>query len=90
MPTIGKANSVSVPPQFYKVILYCNNPEIRMVGFLLDNEESTSSLQQFVVPVDQIEKLTGIDFFPKLPDDLENKLESKRRSEVVADWFSAF
>jgi len=95
MPTIGRANKVSVPQQFYKVILYCNNsataqPNIRMIGFLLNNEESDSSLQQFVVPVDQIEQLTGIDFFPKLPDDLEKKLESKRRSEVIADWFSAF
>jgi endonuclease G len=45
-------------------------------------------LKQFVVPVDQIEQLTGIDFFPKLPDDLERKLESKGRSEMVDEWFS--
>ncbi|GAB3881013.1 DNA/RNA non-specific endonuclease [Spirosoma agri] len=88
LPTIGKANEVSVPQKFYKVILYCNKPAIRMIGFLLDNEASTSSLKQFVVPVDQIEQLTGLDFFPKLPDDLERKLESKGRSEMVDEWFS--
>ncbi|MCK8490227.1 MULTISPECIES: DNA/RNA non-specific endonuclease [Spirosoma] len=88
LPTIGKANEVSVPQKFYKVILYCNKPDIRMIGFLLDNEASESSLKQFVVPVDQIEQLTGIDFFPKLPDDLERKLESKGRGEMVDEWFS--
>ncbi|GAB4026567.1 DNA/RNA non-specific endonuclease [Spirosoma koreense] len=88
LPTIGRSNEISVPEKFYKVILYCNNPEIRMIGFLLNNEPSDRSLKQFVVSVDTIEQLTGIDFFPKLPDDLERKLESKSRSEMTAEWFS--
>lgn len=88
LPTIGRVTEVSVPEKFYKVILYCNKPDIRMIGFLLDNEPSSSSLKQFVVPVDQIEQLTGIDFFPKIPDNLERQLESKRRGEMVAEWFS--
>jgi len=45
-------------------------------------------LKTFVVPVDLIEQLTGIDFFPKIPDDLERKLESKSREEMVDEWFS--
>ena len=88
LPTIGKTNEVSVPEKFYKVILYCNKPDVRMIGFLLDNEESNNSLKQFVVPVDQIEQLTGIDFFPKIPDNLERQLEGKGRGEMVAEWFS--
>lgn len=87
LPTIGKTNEVSVPKKFYKVILHCNNPEIRMIGFLLDNKASESSLKQFVVPVDQIEQVTGIDFFSKLPDNLERNLESKGRGEMVDEWF---
>ena len=95
LATIGKRNEVAVPEQYYKVILYCNNsatarsatarPTIRMVGFLLNNEPSNEPLRSFVVPVDQIERLTGIDFFPFIPDDLEQKLES--RTEVDA-WFA--
>ena len=88
LSTIGKTNEVSVPEKFYKVILYCNRPDIRMIGFLLNNEPSSSSLKEFVVPVDQIEQLTGLDFFPKIPDDLERKLESKSRAEMVDEWFS--
>lgn len=86
--TIGRQNEVSVPEQYYKVILYCNKPEIRMIGFLLRNEGSEQSLRQFVVPVDQIERLTGIDFFPKIPDDVERELESRSRDAMVAEWFS--
>ncbi len=87
LPTIGKTNEVSVPEKFYKVILYCNKPDIRMIGFLLNNESSNESIRQFAVPVDLIEQLTGIDFFPKIPDDLERKLESKGRDEVIDQWF---
>ncbi|GAB3959754.1 hypothetical protein GCM10028805_56460 [Spirosoma harenae] len=88
LPTIGKKAEISVPEKFYKVILYCNKPDIRMIGFLLDNEGSTKSIREFVVPVDLIEQLTGIDFFPKIPDDLERKLESKNREEMVDEWFN--
>lgn len=84
LETIGKRNEVAVPEQFYKVILYCNAPDIRIIGFLMNNEPSNESLRSFVVPVDQIEKLTGIDFFPFIPDDLERKLES---SVKPGEWF---
>jgi endonuclease G, mitochondrial len=85
LETIGKRNEVAVPEQFYKVILYCNAPDIRIIGFLLNNEPSNEPLRSFVVPVDQIEKLTGIDFFPFIPDDLERKLESSMKPDA---WFN--
>jgi len=88
LPTIGKQNEVSVPGQFYKVILYCNAPDVRMIGFLLNNEPSDEPLRRFVVPVDEIERLTGINFFPKLPDEMERRLESQNPTAMVADWFS--
>ncbi|KAB7732708.1 DNA/RNA non-specific endonuclease [Rudanella paleaurantiibacter] len=84
LETIGKKVEVAVPEQFYKVILYCNKPDIRMIGFLMNNEPSNEPLQSFVVPVDQIERLTGIDFFPFIPDDLERRLESSRKPD---EWF---
>ncbi|MBO0931595.1 DNA/RNA non-specific endonuclease [Fibrella aquatilis] len=90
LPTIGRANEVAVPEYFYKVILYCRkgeSPDIRMIGFLLKNEPSRERLQTFVVPVDQIEKATGIDFFNKIPDDLERRLESQSPADMVDKWF---
>jgi endonuclease G, mitochondrial len=87
LETIGRQNEVAVPEQYYKVILYCNRPEIRMIGFLLRNEPSDESLETFVVPVSQIERATGLTFFPKLPPDLAKRLKNQGQRTMVADWF---
>ncbi|MBU2928798.1 DNA/RNA non-specific endonuclease [Winogradskyella psychrotolerans] len=67
---------VSVPNQFYKVILDHTKGEIKMLAFLMDHKDSDLPLYQFVVSVDEVERLTGIDFFPELDDALEDKLEA--------------
>lgn len=74
--TIGK-NEVAVPKRFYKVILDYTEPEIKAIGFLLDNEGSQKSLESFAVSVDEVERVTGLDFYPALPDDQEEIIESK-------------
>ncbi|MEM6723226.1 MAG: DNA/RNA non-specific endonuclease [Bacteroidota bacterium] len=73
---IGRKNKIAVPQQFYKVLLDYQEPELKAIGFLLPNEKSNLSLDQFAVPVDEIEKATGLDFFAALPDDLEDQLEA--------------
>ena len=45
------------------------------------NKKSDQPLSSFVVSVDQIEKLTGVNFFPQLPDGIENKLEAQRSAQ---------
>lgn len=72
LKTIGKEN-VSVPNYFYKVLL--SKDGSKMIGFLVPHEDSNRPLYEFVVSVDEIEKMTGIDFFPKLQDEIENQLE---------------
>ncbi len=67
---------VSVPNQFYKVILDNTNGKIKLLAFLMDHQNSDLPLYKFVVSVDSLEALTGIDFFPKLEDSIENKLEA--------------
>lgn len=74
LKTIGK-EKVAVPDCFYKVLLDDSRGEYKMIGFLVPAVDSDQPLYEFVVPVDQIEKMTGIDFFPKLNDAIENKLE---------------
>jgi endonuclease G, mitochondrial len=72
--TIGQ-NKVTVPDSYYKIILDIE-PEYRVVGFVLPNEKGTKSLSEYVISIDSIEVLTGIDFFPAIPDSIENRLES--------------
>lgn len=75
LPSIGQ-EKVSIPKYFYKVLLNNSNGNYRMIAFLVPNKKSDQPLYKFVISVDQLEKMTGIDFFPKLEDKTENRLES--------------
>ena len=74
LQTIGK-EKVSVPNYFYKILLDYSNGQYRMIAFLVPSKKSDKPLYDFVVSVDTVEKMTGIDFFPKLDDKIENNLE---------------
>lgn len=58
--SIGTDN-VTVMGCYFKV-LYSEKKKI-MIGLILPNASSSKSLDQFVVPMDQIESQTGINFF---------------------------
>ena len=69
------ASGVTVPKYYYKVI-YAPNGNGKMIALVLPNEKGIKQLPEYVVSVDSVENLTGIDFFPTLPDSIENALES--------------
>lgn len=74
LPSIGN-NNVSVPKYYYKVILDYTEPGIKGIGFILPNKGSKQPLQSFAVSIDSVESVTGIDFFPLLPDEQERFIE---------------
>lgn len=82
LKTIGK-EKVAVPNYFYKILLGKSNGTYKMIAFLVPNAKSDKPLYDFVVSVDSIEKMTGIDFFPKLDDKTENTLE---KSSDYKSW----
>lgn len=75
LPTIGE-EKVAVPDQFYKIMLDYNQGDSKMIAFLMPNADEDKALYSYIVSVDTIESLTGIDFFPELDDALETKLEA--------------
>jgi endonuclease G len=75
MTTIGR-NQVAVPQSYFKVILDNSEPELKAIAFVIPNEASQLPLQHFAVSINQVEQITGLDFFPLLADTLESKLES--------------
>lgn len=68
---------VAVPDAFFKVILIYENNKQCTLGFLFENESGERPLKEYMVSVDSIERLSGLDFFSALPDNLENKLEKE-------------
>lgn len=71
-------NEVSVPDQFFKIILDLKEPEKKSIAFLIPNKKSTEPLINYVVSIDAIEELTGVNFFADfLSPELEVQLELK-------------
>lgn len=83
--TIGKRRHglyISVPDRFFKVVLKLGNRP-RAIGFIFDNEGTRRDLRSYAVSVDEVESITGYDFFPQLDDETEKMVESKCKP---ADW----
>ncbi len=79
--TIGR-NKVWVPDAFFKVVL-CRQGRPKAIGFVYRNEGVKQLKTEAVRTVDEVEALTGIDFFPALDDDMENRIEA---SANLSDW----
>ncbi len=79
--TIG-INKIVVPEAFFKVIL-CLKDKPKAIGFVVRNNEGKKKRDQFVNTVDEVERITGIDFFPALPDSIEDKVEAYSN---IKDW----
>lgn len=68
-------NEVAIPDYYFKVIMDVSPPSYKAIGFILPHEKSNMPLIHFAVSVDSVESFTGINFFPALPDSLEEALE---------------
>lgn len=68
-------NKVSVPKYFYKVILDYMAPGIKGIAFIVPNAKSNEPLIRFAVTIDSVEQVTGLNFFPLLPNDQEERIE---------------
>jgi endonuclease G len=69
-------NKVSIPEQFYKIVLDLEGDEKKAIAFLMPNEHCAYPISGYVTSVDEIEKLTGLDFFSSLADTEESSLEA--------------
>ena len=89
-PVLGQAkqsigeNQVTVPEFFYKVLLDERGSESRVIALMVPTTARDDDLQAFIEKVDNLEAYTGIDFFPALPDKVEERLESEVET---AGWF---
>lgn len=72
--TIGK-NKVVVPEAFFKVVL-CLKDKPKAIGFIYKNVAGNRPKGDYVNSVDDVERITGLDFFSSLPDDIEAEIEA--------------
>ena len=72
---IGR-NKVWVPDAFFKVVL-CRSRQPKAIGFIYENRGGQQRMSDCMCSVDDIERITGIDFYPLLADDVENRIEAR-------------
>lgn len=82
--TIGKRKDmkICVPDRFFKVILMME-PTPKAIGFIYPNHETNQEMRSYSTSVDEVERITTLDFFHNLPDDVERKIE---RVHNPAEW----
>ena len=81
--TIG-TNKVVVPDGFYKVMLTRKRGNYYSIGFIFTNTSGADKeLRDYACSINDVEALTGIDFFSSLSDDLEERIEAQC---TLSDW----
>ena len=71
-----------MPEAFFKVVL-CPSGTPKALGFIYENKPCNRPLSAYVVTVDEVERQTGLDFFPFLDKAVEAQVEASARLE---DW----
>lgn len=82
-------NQIVIPDKFFKVLLIQKDGKWQGAGFLFNNPPKRNSrlstkapanrpLESYLVTIDEVESLTGLDFFHKLPNSVEKAVEQQR------------
>lgn len=92
---IGNPPNVAVPTHFFKLIVgegYIPNSksdDISIAAFVLPNEPipNETKLTDFEVPVDALERSTGLEFFQKVPDSKKKALCKEVKCQITVREF---
>lgn len=74
---IGKEHKIEIPDAFFKVVLAgIESDQPRAIGFIFENKAESKKLDAYAKSIDEVESISGYDFFSTLPDEIENDIES--------------
>ena len=89
----GKTD-IAIPNQYYQVLIYFDDEKNEHVtaAFLFPHVKEKKDLPyddliKYLVPIDSVEMLTGLDFFPKLDDSEEDEIEQNDNKSFWIKWF---
>lgn len=73
---------VAVPQELFKIVY---DPAKNMaIAFIIPNSDITvMDIPDYIVSIEEVERLTGLDFFPKLP---YNKISVKQQVSTIEAW----
>lgn len=76
-------HGVAVPDGFFKVVLAFVNGSPQAIGFVYENKPCHNAMGFYATTIDEVERLTRLDFFYQLEDTVENAIES---TYTLAKW----
>ena len=65
-----------MPDAFYKVVMVHDGNRYQSIAFVMGNDAERYWLYDCALTVDELEQRIGVDFYPALPDDIEDDTES--------------
>jgi len=74
--TIG-AHRIPVPEAFFKVVACPSANPPMGIGFICRNNEGQRKKDHYVNTIAEVERITGITFFPHLPDSLQHAVKNQ-------------
>ena len=74
-PNRNGVTKIAVPDAFFKVFL-CYGKQSKAIGFIMPHKKGSHPLHSYAMSIDEVEEITGIDFFPNLPNEQEEELEA--------------
>jgi len=80
--TIGE-NKVVVPEAFFKVILCLDGNHPKGIGFVCKNTDGNGKKELYINSIKQVERITGMTFFPHLP---QNDVKTVKDNANIEEW----
>lgn len=81
-------SGVTIPRECYKALLVVDsNGSVYTIAMVIPQENQNGNLKPYLLTVNELEYLTGLDFFPSLSDDIEEIVEN---SYDLSKWPEVF
>jgi endonuclease G, mitochondrial len=85
-PCESHLKGICVPKKFFKVMLQTDGQRYRAIGFVIPQHYKNADLVPYAQSIDEVERVAGLDFFPALPDNVENQVEAEAPREAI--WWN--
>lgn len=76
---LGEEVKIRIPDAFFKVVVSLQQGKEKGIGFYYRNNDLRQTMEDAALSIDEVEKLTGYDFFAELPYDIENRIEAQNK-----------
>lgn len=78
----GRQNDVSIPEFYYKIAVDLSTDPPIGIAFVMPNGKCAYPVMNYATSIDKVEELTGLDFLPNLPEDIQQIIESNTNADL--------